>query len=133
MIRQSGIKAGPLNQRITIQRPAVAVDQATGEPVVSAWEDLPVDPEVWAAIETLKGMEYLASAEFRAGVTTRIRVRWREDLTSAMRVLFRLTRSDGTVVRETVFDIQSVLPQYQSMSEVHLMCADGVITEGGQP
>lgn len=88
---------------------------------------------MWAAIETLRGMEYLASAEFRAGVTTRIRVRWRDDLTSAMRVLFRLVRSDGTVVRETVYDIQSVLPQYQSMSEVHLMCADGVITEGGQP
>jgi SPP1 family predicted phage head-tail adaptor len=133
MIRQSGIKAGPLNQRITIQRPIVTVDTDSGEPVVIAWENLPVDPEVWAAIEALKGMEYLASAEFRSGVTTRIRVRWRDDLTSAMRVLFRLVRSDGTVVRETVYEIQSVLPQYQSMSEVYLMCADGVITEGGQP
>jgi SPP1 family predicted phage head-tail adaptor len=132
MIRQSGIKAGPLNQRITIQRPAVVVDPASGEPVVSVWEDLPVDPEVWASIETMKGMEYLASAEFHAGVTTRIRVRWREDLTSAMRVVFRLMHGD-TVVRETIYDIQSVLPQYQSMSEIYLMCADGVITEGGQP
>jgi SPP1 family predicted phage head-tail adaptor len=131
MIRQSGIKAGPLNQRITIQRPIVVIDDS-GEPVVDAWEDLPVEPEVWAAIETMKGMEYLASAEFRAGVTTRIRVRWRDDLTSAMRVVFRLMNA-GVVVRETVYDIQSVLPQYQSMSEVHLMCADGVITEGGQP
>ncbi|CAB3681775.1 hypothetical protein R8871_02552 [Paraburkholderia graminis C4D1M] len=132
MIRQSGIKAGPLNQRITIQRPIVTVDADSGEPVVTGWENLPVDAEVWAAIETLKGMEYLASAEFRAGVTTRIRVRWRDDLTSAMRVVFRLMRGD-TVVRETVYDVQSVLPQYQSMSEVYLMCADGVITEGGQP
>ncbi|CAB3758576.1 phage head closure protein [Paraburkholderia humisilvae] len=132
MIRQSGIKAGPLNQRITIQRPVVRVDPASGEPLVDAWEDLPVDPVVWAAIETLKGMEYLASAEFRAGVTTRIRVRWRDDLTSAMRVLFRLMKGD-VLVRETVYEIQSVLLQYQSMSEVHLMCADGVITEGGQP
>ncbi|WP_395066187.1 phage head closure protein [Paraburkholderia silvatlantica] len=133
MIRQSGIKAGPLTQRITIQRPIVATDTDSGEPVVTGWEDLPVDPKVWAAIETLRGMEYLASAEFRAGVTTRIRVRWRDDLTSAMRVLFRLTRRDGTIARETVYEVQSVLPQYQSMSEVHLMCADGVITEGGQP
>lgn len=132
MIRQSGIKAGPLNQRITIQRPVVMVDSASGEPLVDAWEDLPVDPEVWAAIETLKGMEYLASAEFRAGVTTRIRVRWRDDLTSAMRVLFRLMKGD-VLVRETVYEIQSVLPQYESMSEVQLMCSDGVITEGGQP
>jgi len=132
MIRQSGIKAGPLNQRITIQRPIVTVDADSGEPVVTGWENLPVAPEVWAAIETLKGMEYLASAEFRAGVTTRIRVRWRDDLTSAMRVVFRLMRG-ATVVRETVYEIQSVLPQYQSMSEVHLMCGDGVITEGGQP
>jgi len=133
MIRQSGIKAGPLNQRITIQRPIVTVDSDSGEPVVTAWEDLPVDPEVWATIETMKGLEYLASAEFRPGVTTRIRVRWRDDLTSSMRVVFRLVMRDGTVVHETVYDIQSVLPQYQSMSEVHLMCADGVITEGGQP
>ncbi|MFP3549748.1 phage head closure protein [Paraburkholderia sp. SIMBA_049] len=131
MIRQSGIKAGPLNQRITLQRPVVTVDDR-GEPVVDAWEDLPIDAEVWAAIETLKGMEYLASAEFRAGVSTRIRVRWRDDLTPAMRVVFRLVRGD-TVVRVTVYDIQSVLPQYQSMSEVYLMCGDGVITEGGQP
>jgi SPP1 family predicted phage head-tail adaptor len=119
MRKTTGVKAGPLMYLVTIQRPEVDTD-VSGEAVVTAWTDVAT---VWAAIEALSGREWLTSAEFRPNVTTRIRVRWRDGLDASMRVLHR----------ERVYGIDAVLPQYQGMSEIHLMCTDGVITQGGQP
>jgi SPP1 family predicted phage head-tail adaptor len=119
MRKTTGIQAGPLRHRVTIQTPVVQTAD-TGEAIVTEWLDL---CEVWAAIETLSGREWLASAEFRPGVTTRIRIRWRADVGADMRVLHG----------STVFGIDAVLPQWQGMSELHLMCTDGIVTDGGQP
>ncbi|MEM5297655.1 phage head closure protein [Burkholderia sp. JPY481] len=119
MRKTTGIKAGPLIHRITIQRPVVDQDES-GTPFVREWQEV---AEVWAGIEPLSGREWLASAEFRSDVTTRIRIRWREDIDASMRVLHH-----GVIYR-----IDAVLPQYQGLSEVILMCSTGAVTEGGQP
>jgi head-tail adaptor len=110
---------------VQLQSPIVQIDEASGEPVITDWHDegLPV----WCAIETLSGREWLLSAEFRAGVTTRIRMRMREGVSAQWRAIH--TRKSG----DTIYNIDAVLPRYEGMSELHLMCSDGVITQGGQP
>lgn len=113
------MKAGPKRYMVTIQRPEVDTDES-GAAFVARWVDVAT---VYAAIEALTGREWLASAQFRPGVTTRIRINWREGIDASMRVLHR----------STVYNIDAVIPQFQGMSELQLMCGDGVITEGGQP
>ncbi|KAK48190.1 head-tail adaptor protein [Caballeronia jiangsuensis] len=116
---------GPLRHRVQLQQPVVQIDDASGEPVITDWID--AGTPVWAAIEPVSGREWLLSAEFREGVTTRIRIRWRDDVTSIWRVIH--TRANGAMV----YSIDAVLPRYEGMSELHLMCSSGVNPEGGQP
>ena len=116
----TGLKAGQLRYRVKLQAPFIEID-ATGEPVITEWSD--VCPPVWAAIESLAGREWMASAEFRPDVTTRIRIRWRSGITAANRVVHGIC----------VYNITAVLPQYGGMNELHLYCGSGVITQGGQP
>ena len=117
----TGIKAGPLRYRVQVQQPFIEVDPFSGEAVITDWVD--VGKPIYAAIESLSGREWLASAEFRPDVQTRIRIRWRTGITSAMRV----------VHGSTIYNITAVLPKLEGMSEVHLYCGSGVITQGGQP
>ena len=120
MTKTTGVPAGPYRYQVKIQRPDVVTDMNSGEAIVVQWLDV---AKVWAAIEALTGREWMASAEFRPNVTTRIRIRWREGIDASMRILHR----------EKIYGIDAVLPQYQGMSEIHLMCTTGVVTEGGQP
>nr|WP_132452323.1 phage head closure protein [Paraburkholderia sp. BL8N3] len=78
---------------------------------------------VWGSIEPLTGREFMTAAEFRPGVTTRIRVRWRNDLDTTLRV-----NHDGVL-----YNIDAVLPVQGLHKEAQVMCGSGVITEGGQP
>lgn len=122
--KTTGLAAGPLRHRVRLQEPVVQVDALSGEPVITDWTDRGY---AWASIESLSGREWLLSAEFRAGVATRIRMRWRDDITEQWRVIH--SRKTG----DTTYNIDAVLPRYDGMSELHLMCSSGVITEGGQP
>ena len=117
--KASGAGAGGLEQRVTVQRPEVDVDDS-GEASVVRWIEVAT---VWAEIKPLSGREWLASAEFRPGVTTRIRIRWLEGVNASMRVLHGAT----------VYGIDAILPHYLGRPEILLMCGDGVVTEGGQP
>ncbi|MEX3690607.1 phage head closure protein [Paraburkholderia sp. BR14263] len=118
--RTSGIRAGRLKYRVELERPALEVLH-NGEPIVEAWETVDV---VWAAIEPMTGREWLASQEWRPQVTTRITIRWRDDITSVNRV----------VHRGVVYNIEAVLPNLVgNRPDLMLMCNSGVITEGGQP
>lgn len=115
----SGAKAGGLEQRVTIEEPRVSVDQG-GEARVLEWVPF---ARVWAEITPLSGREYLASAEYRPGVTTRIRVRWLDGINASMRVVWD----------DTIYAIDAVLPKVLGQKEIWLMCGDGMVTEGGQP
>ena len=37
------------------------------------------------------------------------------------------------VHRGVIYNVSAVLPKFEGMSEVHLYCGSGVITQGGQP
>jgi SPP1 family predicted phage head-tail adaptor len=113
------MQAGRLRYRLRFERP-VRIRDESGEMIVDQWVEAFT---VWGSVEPLTGREYLASAEFRPGVSTRIRVRWRDDLDASLRVLHA----------GTVYDIQAVLPVMGLHKEAQLMCGSGVITDGGQP
>ena len=113
------MQAGRLRYRFTFQRP-VRMRDASGEMIVDGWLDVFT---MWGSVEALSGREYLTSSEFRAGITSGLRVRWRPDIDTSMRVI-----CDGVT-----YDIAAVLPVKGLHKELVLMCNSGVVTQGGQP
>lgn len=105
------MRAGDLRQRIKIQQKSVTRDTYGGETIT--WTDVAI---VWAAVEPISGREYFSAQQFRAEVTTRIRIRHRAGITPVMRV------SSGT----RLYDIISVIEVNERNREVHLMCQEVV-------
>ena len=71
-----------LNKRVTIQQQSTAVDEI-GQPVVS-WSDVAT---VWAEVKDVSGREYIAAGAIQSAVLTKITIRKRAGIVSAMRVL----------------------------------------------
>lgn len=80
------IKAGDLRHLVTIQRLVSGSPQQkpSGEPD-TAWADYLTN--VSASIEPLRGKELYAAQEHRSEATVRIRMRWRDGITAAMRIV----------------------------------------------
>lgn len=89
------MQPGRLKHLVTIQRRAKGSD-AAGQPSTH-WE---LVAKVWSDIRTTSGLESIKSGATTSLVQASIRIRWRGDITSAMRVLH------GT----TVYEIKAVLP-----------------------
>jgi SPP1 family predicted phage head-tail adaptor len=102
------MKAGQLDQRITVERLETTVDPDYG---TSTDEWVPL-MTAWAAVEPLSGREYLAGLMPVAAVTTRIRLRYRPGIKPADRVVHV-----GTIYR-----IQSVIDTKSANRELVLMC-----------
>lgn len=78
------IHAGMLDQRIKLQARAGGVDvlgQASG-----AWQDV---AEVWARARPLRSRELFAAGTVGSLADVAFTVRWRNDITAQMRVLWR--------------------------------------------
>lgn len=103
------MRAGKLNQRVTLQAPATGQD-AYGQPL-TGWTDVAT---VWASIADMSGREYIAAAGVQASVQTKIMIRYRTGVVAKMRVLHGAD----------VYDIDAVLNQ-DRISQV-LMCIRGV-------
>jgi SPP1 family predicted phage head-tail adaptor len=103
------MRAGKLRQRVTIQSQTTARDDFGGETVT--WSDVAT---VWASIEPLNGREYMAAQQLQTAVTTRIRVRYIDGVTAAMRV-----KAD-----DVAYDIQSVINPNDRGAELTLMCIE---------
>ena len=69
------MRAGDLNQRVTIKRQTTERDEL-GE-VINVWTDLGT---VWAAVEPLNGRELIAAQAAVSEVTVRVRMRYRADV-----------------------------------------------------
>lgn len=76
---------GNFDTRVTLQQRAVAVSGSTGARI-ETWEDLAT---VWAEARPTSGKDLIAAAAMQAEATVRFRIRWRADVTAAMRVLWR--------------------------------------------
>jgi SPP1 family predicted phage head-tail adaptor len=72
---------GALRHRVTIEEKAAAPDGGGG--VSESWSALAT---VWAAIETLEGAEVLRAEQIVGEARFRLRIRYRADITPAMRV-----------------------------------------------
>ena len=77
------LNVGALNQRVTIQQPSTGVD-VLGQRV-ETWSDLAT---VWAQAQPLRGREFFAAGQVHSEASVRFRLRYRSDVTSAMRVVW---------------------------------------------
>lgn len=109
------MQAGKLNKRVKISQLVTGsppVD-SVGQPNTS-WEELNT---VWAAVEPLSGREFWAQQQVQSEITTRIRVRYRSDITVGMKAEY----NSKTYVIKYVIDYQ------EEHKELWLMCSEGVI------
>lgn len=76
--------AQELNRKITFQQVTFTQDPVTGEQT-ETWTDF---VSVFARVEPLLGREYFAAAAVQAEDTTKFTMRYRGDITAAMRIVF---------------------------------------------
>ena len=107
------MQAGKLNKRILLQRPVKVQSPVTGA-VANGWAD---QAELWANVTDLSARDFVAAQAGQSEVTTRITIRWRDDVTDKHRILYR----------GRVYDIQGVLEDDKSGREyLTLPCSRGV-------
>ena len=102
------MQAGRLRERVTLERKTAGAVDSWGQPIPDAWTPLGT---VWAAVEPLAGREYIAAQAAQSEVTARIRIRWRGDVDSQIRV----------VHRGKTYDVQSVIDPRSERKELILM------------
>ena len=78
------LPAGLMNQRVTIQSPPTGED-ALGQRI-GTWSDLAT---VWAQALPLRGLEKQTADSTQTGAVVKFRLRYRSDITAAMRVTWR--------------------------------------------
>jgi SPP1 family predicted phage head-tail adaptor len=101
------MRAGSHNRQITIERPVSSPDATYGTPVVT-WAPLAVLPgspvvaeKFWAEVQDVmpSRAESVTQGLAVARNQTRIRMRWRDDVTSAMRII---VHGDSDVVYQII-------------------------------
>ena len=100
--------AQQLNSKVVIKQPA-AVQDAAGQPIPT-WTTLAT---VWANIRSLNGLETIKGGAEASVAKASIRIRYRADVTAAMRV----------VHGSTTYEIKAVLPDVAGKRHVDLACA----------
>lgn len=103
------MNAGQLRHRITIQQSTETKDQYKRP--TTGWSDYAT---VWAAVEPLRGREFLLAQNTNIELTVRVRIRYLHGVTPGMRVLYG----------GRIFDIQSVIDVEERHREMHLMCTE---------
>ncbi|MDT7836458.1 phage head closure protein [Aquabacterium sp. OR-4] len=78
------VSAADLTEQITLQAPAAGID-SHGQGSTS-WQ---VIATLWAKCEPLRGRDFFAAAAAGASVSVRFAIRYRPDVLSATRVLWR--------------------------------------------
>ncbi len=103
------MKGGQLRQRVIIKEKSVT-QNTYGEEVIT-WNDVDT---VWAAVEPLRGREFMDGKQITAEVSTKIRIRYRSGITPEMRAVF------GSIA----YDIHSIIHIEEREREIHLMCQE---------
>ncbi|OAB31755.1 hypothetical protein PMSD_18390 [Paenibacillus macquariensis subsp. defensor] len=119
------LNAGKLNRRITIQKEGPSED-AAGYPIPNPpWEDVAT---VWASREPLRGRELWAAATIHAEKTVRYKIRYRDGITSDMRLIDgKVTVND--VQMDRIYQLSAVLDDvFDDRRETHLLAIE--VTNG---
>ncbi len=102
------LAAGRLNQRVTLQAKTVTRD-AMGAQVVT-WQTVAT---VWAAVEPIRGREFVALRSAQSELTAKITIRHRAGVVPEMRV------EHGT----SVYEIREVIDPKARGESLELMCS----------
>ena len=97
------MEAGKLRNRVTIQSPSYTQNPATGA-MTPTWNDVVT---LWAQVEALSGRDYIAAQAHQSAISARVTIRFRNDITRNMRLLF-----DGNI-----YTIEAILPDNKSGRE----------------
>lgn len=106
--------AGKLRHRVYIQRATEAAN-TYGE-MVKTWASI---YRVWASVEPLTGRELERAQQVSAEATTRVKIRYTDDVTVGDRILF------GTY-DQRVFEINAIVNPDERNVELHLFCSEAV-------
>jgi len=87
---------GELKKRITVQEVVETPDGGGG--FTDAWQSISTNPDLYASITPLSSGESLKFHQLENSATHKIIIRYRDDLTTSMRIL------NGT----TVYDINAI-------------------------
>ena len=101
------MRAATLNSFVTIEQRAGSQDEAGQS--IEDW--LPV-ASMWANIKNRTGAETIRADQESSAVRTSIRIKFRDDITSDMRV----------VHGARVYEIKAVLPAEDDLDRVDLVC-----------
>lgn len=104
-----------MKRRITFQISDDHRDE-TGQ-VIHEWRDLAT---VWAEIRAISGRELMASGALLSEATIRIWTRYRADITTANRIIYRLPN-----IRGQIYGILAVIPDADH-SRLELLCKGGI-------
>ena len=94
--------------------------RAPSGPVIYEWSDLAT---VWAEIRAISGRERMSSGALYSEATVRIWPRYRHDITTANRILYRSPN-----VRGQVYGIVAVIPDVDH-TRLELLCKGGIFNE----
>lgn len=98
-----------LNKRVLIQK-QIQSENSMGEDEY-VWTDY---LSLWAGVEPLRGQESLVAQRSEVAVTTRIRIRYRNDIDRTMMVLYN----------GILFEIMYIIPPEFNNRELQLMCRE---------
>lgn len=104
------MKAGDLDQRITLQSRTVVPD-AYGQDTIT-WTLIAT---VWAQVQAVRGREFFAAAQVQQEQTVKMRIRYRADLDQTCRIVH-----DGKN-----YDITGIVPVGRK-DMLEIMCLQGV-------
>lgn len=114
------MRNGKLRHKMTLQEPVTTQDTTTGE-MVTVWTDV---AKVWASLEPLSVNSFVAAGAEQSEVTARVTIRYREGVTSKMRLVYR----------SMYYDIKGVLADPKSGLEyLTLPVGEGVRYENPAP
>lgn len=109
------LNSGKLRHRVILQKPVSVQDQQTGEQV-QTWEDV---SSLWSSIEPLSAREFVVSQAEDSKVTTRITIRYRNDINAAMRFYH--------AAKDAYYNIEGILSDKDSGLEyITCPCSEGV-------
>jgi SPP1 family predicted phage head-tail adaptor len=117
------MRAGLLNRRVHLQKPAMASD---AEGVSSEnWSDLDM---VWAHINPYTARELFAAAQPEELLTHQVTIRWRSDVTTHMRFLYQEKPTDPF----RIFLIHTMLDPDEGHKELDCLCEEVVTVLVGE-
>lgn len=101
------MRAGTLNQRVTLQSKSATRDSMGNE--VITWATV---AELWAGVEPIRGREFVSLRSGQSDLTTKITIRYRAGVTPLMRILH-----EGAV-----YDVREVINPRSKNDSLELMC-----------